>query len=160
MKAAATAESAPVAPMAAAAADTTADITADIQSVVVHTVVPAAASAPVVKFDNDIDPTMSPIPLSSLPTNIEGASPFMVTAVGGACIRRLSLPVTPTSNRSLSLPRIASPNDVEFDVSDQSSRVRTRANSFAMQSLKRTGTITADKQPIRRSLREPRVLRK
>ena len=157
------ARAAPVAAVAAkvdAAADTTADTTADIQSVAVHTVVPATVPAPVAKFDNDIDPIMSPIPPSSLPTNIEGASPFMVTAVGGACIRRLSLPVTPTSNRSLSLPRIASPKDVEFDVSDQSSRVRTRANSFAMQSLKRTATITADKQPIRRSLREPRILRK
>ena len=157
------ARAAPVAAVAAkvdAAADTTADTTADIQSVAVHTVVPAGVPAPVAKFDNDIDPIMSPIPPSSLPTNIEGASPFMVTAVGGACIRRLSLPVTPTSNRSLSLPRIASPSDVEFDVNDQSSRVRTRANSFAMQSLKRTATITADKQPIRRSLREPRILRK
>ena len=119
-----------------------------------------ADSVSVAKFDNNINLLMSPTLPSSLTTSIEGASPFMVTAVGGGCNRRLTLPVRPTSNRSLSFPRVASPKDEEFDVSDQSSRVRTRANSFEMQSLQRTATITSDKQPIRHSLRKPRVLRK
>ena len=111
-------------------------------------------------FDNDINPLMSPTLPSSLPTSIEGASPFVITAVGGGCNRRLSLPATPTTNRSQSQPRVSPPMGTATDEFDPANRNRTRANSFAMQSLQRTAINTSIKEPVRRSLRQPRAIAK